>query len=83
MNVVGRRVSPCKQTHESYFVRKTAYNARAREWPRVGCAWSDTHNRAGTILFSGPTPKCVLSPMFGSAGQREKPRTADDKQPIF
>ena len=46
MRMSARRVSPCKETYESYFVRKTADNARARGWARLSCAWGGTHKRA-------------------------------------
>ena len=43
--------------YESYFVRKTADYARAREWARLGCAWGGTHKRANAFFCPGPAQK--------------------------
>ena len=53
--------------YESYFVRKTADNARAREWARLGCAWGGTHKRARAFFVRGRPKKAVLGSIFGSA----------------
>ena len=63
----ARRVSPLKETYESYFVRKTADYAHAREWARLGCAWGGTHKRANAFFCPGPAKKHVLGSIFGSA----------------
>ena len=63
----ARQVTPPGQMHESYFVRKTADYARAREWARLGCAWGGTHKRAHAFFCPGPAQKNVLGSIFGSA----------------
>jgi len=65
--------------YETYFVRKTADNARARMWARFGCAWCGTHKRARPFLRPGPAQKNVIGSMFGSARESAHRR----RQTIF
>ena len=65
--------------HETYFVRKTADNARARKWARFGCAWGDTHKRARAFPPPGPPPPKAVRPHIRVSKRSRAPPTTNNQ----